>query len=167
MKRQKRFCTFCGKQLEQVKLDGRVRLYCPACDAVQYENPIPATAAVVFNGSQHLLLVKRGMEPSKGEWCLPGGFLEVDESPNQGVLRELQEETGLRGEVNELIDIVCEDSPLYGPLIIIGYRVSADGGDLQAGDDAAEVQFFPIDNLPHITFVSHQSILDAVLRRNG
>jgi 8-oxo-dGTP diphosphatase len=162
----KRFCPLCSGKLEGISHDNRARLYCGECDKIQYENPLPATAAVVFDGGNRLLLVKRGMEPGKGEWSLPGGFVEMDETPVQGVVRELAEETGVQGEVEQLIDCVYEDSPFYGPLIIIGYQLSSQGGDLQAGDDAAEVKYFPVDDLPQITFDSHQAIIDKIARRS-
>jgi 8-oxo-dGTP diphosphatase len=165
MRPQKRFCSLCGGHLERISHDGRMRLYCRTCDTINYENPLPATAAVVLDHNKHLLLVKRGMEPGKGEWCLPGGFVEMDESPSEGVLRELHEETGLRGTVNQLIDAVYEDSHFYGPLIIIGYGVTPQGGTLQAGDDAAEVQYFPLADLPSVAFDSHQTIIDKIARK--
>ena len=162
MKKSKRFCPLCGKQLEQLPHDGRMRLYCRTCDIIHYENPLPATAAVVLNHDEHLLLVKRGMEPGKGKWGLPGGFVELDESPSKGVLRELHEETGLKGKIDQLIDVVYENSPFYGPLIIIGYQITPRGGALRAGDDAAEVQYFPLADLPRVAFESHQTIINKM-----
>ncbi len=164
MKRKRRFCPFCAGKLERISHDGRSRLYCKRCDTIHYENPLPATAALVFNGDGQLLLVKRGMDPSKGEWCLPGGFVEVDESPGEGVLRELKEETGVTGDVERLIDIVYEDSPFYGPLIIIGYKVIPQGGTLIAGDDAVEVRYFPLKDLPQVAFDSHHTLIEEIKR---
>ncbi len=165
MRQQKCFCSVCGEPLEQISRDGRERLYCRQCDSIRYENPLPATAAVVLNEGNHLLLVKRAMEPRIGEWCLPGGFVELDESPDEGVVRELTEETGLIGKVERLIDCVYEDSPFYGPLIIIGYQVASQGGTLKAGDDAAEVRYFPLADLPQVAFDSHQAIINQIKGR--
>jgi 8-oxo-dGTP diphosphatase len=165
MRPQKRFCAVCGGQLEKISHDGRMRLYCRICDIIHYENPLPATAAVVLDTKEHLLMVKRGMEPGKGEWCLPGGFVEIDESPSEGVLRELSEETGLQGMVDHMIDAVYEDSTFYGPLIIIGYQISPHGGRLQAGDDAAEVRYFSLTDLPPVAFDSHQTIINKIGRK--
>jgi 8-oxo-dGTP diphosphatase len=164
-KEPKHFCPLCGGRLERISRDGRMRLYCSQCDRILYENPLPATAAAVLDNENSLLLVKRAMEPARGEWCLPGGFVELDEAPEQGVLRELREETGLEGTVDRLIGVVPEENPLYGPLIIIGYQVSPHGGRLKAGDDAAEVSYFPLHRLPHVAFDSHQAIIDAMARR--
>jgi len=166
MRKQKRFCPLCGEKLEKISRDGRMRLYCGRCDRILYENPLPATAVVVLDDEHHLLLVKRAMEPAKGTWCLPGGFVELDETPAEGAVRELQEETGLKGTVGQLIDVVGEDSSFYGPLIIIGYHISPQGGTLRAGDDAAEVRYFPLADLPQVAFASHRAIIDAIARRN-
>lgn len=166
MRKEKSFCPLCGEKLKRVSREGRMRLYCGRCKRTLYENPVPATAAVVLNGTNRLLLVKRAMEPAKGAWCLPGGFVELDETPGEGVVRELQEETGLTGRVDQLIDVFYEDSPFYGPLIIIGYRISTQGGTLRAGDDAAEARYFPLADLPHVAFASHQAIIDTIARRN-
>jgi 8-oxo-dGTP diphosphatase len=167
VRKQKRFCPLCGGPLERIFREGRTRLYCGQCDRILYENPVPATAAVVLDDEHLLLLVKRGAEPAKGEWCLPGGFVELDESPEQGVLRELHEETGLQGKVDRLIDVVSEESPFYGPLIIIGYQVSPQGGTPRPGDDAAAAKYFPLGDLPPLAFDSHQALIDAMARRCG
>ncbi|MBW2039865.1 MAG: NUDIX domain-containing protein [Deltaproteobacteria bacterium] len=150
--------------MEKVFRHGKVRLYCGRCDTIHYENPLPATASLVLDGDGQLLLVKRGMDPGKGKWGLPGGFVEADEAPGEGVLRELKEETGLTGEVERLIDVVYEDSPFYGPLIIIGYKVTPMGGDLMAGDDAVEVRYFPLNGLPRVAFDSHQTLIEKIER---
>ena len=167
MREEKRFCPLCGNRLEKISHDHRMRLVCTACKKPLYENPLPATAAVILDHGDHLLLVKRGMEPAKGKWCLPGGFVELDEEPAQGVARELAEETGLIGEVEQLLDCVYEDNPFYGPVIIMGYQLTAEGGELKAGDDAVAVQYFPLTALPSIAFESHRTIIKKIMRKNG
>jgi ADP-ribose pyrophosphatase YjhB (NUDIX family) len=91
----------------------------------------------------------------------------LDEGPAQGVVRELAEETGLIGEVEQLLDCVYEDNPFYGPVIIMGYQLTAEGGELKAGDDAAAVQYFPLAALPSIAFDSHRTIIKKIMRKNG
>jgi len=79
--------------------EGRKRLVCPACGWVNYENPIPSSAALVRNEKGEILLVKRGVEPGRGKWALPSGFIEIEETPEEACLRELKEETGLEGKI--------------------------------------------------------------------
>lgn len=162
MRKQKRFCAFCGARLERISHDGRQRQYCGRCDIVHYDNPIPATAALVLSDTKELMLVKRAMDPGKGEWGLPGGFMEIDELPEECILRELREETGIIGEVERLLAVVHEDSPFYGPLVIVGYRVISKEGALVAGDDATEVRYFPLDGLPRVAFAAHCKLIDAM-----
>ena len=156
---EKRFCYYCGKKLIEKSFQERIHRYCQTCDRVHYENPLPAVAALVINQDNQLLLVKRSVEPAKGEWCLPGGFIEVDESIEEAVLRELEEETGMKGTVTSLVDFFSQRSPHHGALLIFGYRVTIVGGELRAGDDAQEVDFFDFDRLPPIAFLSHQALL--------
>ena len=156
----KRFCAYCGEQLIEKPFQERNHRYCQTCDRIHYENPFPAVAALVPNQNGQLLLVKRAVEPAKGQWCLPGGFIEIDESIEEAVLRELREETGVEGEIGQLVDFFSQRSPLHGALLIFGYRVTLLGGELQAGDDAEEARFFDINDLPPIAFLSHQRLIE-------
>lgn len=160
----KKFCSYCGTQLTEMVFEERRRGYCQRCDSICYENPIPAVAAVVINHHNQLLLVKRAVEPAKGKWCLPGGFIEVDESIEGAVLRELEEETGITGEVGRLIDFFSQQSPHYGAILLFGYLVTATGGTLKAGYDAEDVGYFDRDALPPIAFLSHQKLIDKTAR---
>jgi len=156
----KRFCSYCGEKLTTKSFQERHHPYCQTCDRIHYENPFPAVAALVPNQDDQLLLVKRAVEPAKGKWCLPGGFIEIDESIEEAVLRELKEETGIEGKIGRLVDFFSQRSPLFGALLIFGYRVIILGGELQAGDDAQEVSFFDLDDLPPIAFLSHQRLIE-------
>ena len=156
---EKRFCYYCGKELIEKSFQERMHRYCQTCDRIHYVNPLPAVATLVINDANQLLLVKRSVEPAKGEWCLPGGFIETDESIEEAALRELEEETGIKGTVVSLVDFFSQRSRHHGTLIIFGYRVKIAGGEMQAGDDAQEVDFFDFDNLPPIAFLSHQALL--------
>ena len=156
----KRFCVYCGERLIEKSFQEKNHRYCQTCDRIHYDNPFPAVAALVPNQDRQLLLVKRAVEPAKGKWCLPGGFIELDESIEEAVLRELREETGIEGEIGRLVDFFSQRSPLYGALLIFGYRVNMLGGELQAGDDAQEVDFFDLDELPPIAFLSHQRLIE-------
>jgi len=159
-----KFCSICGSKLSEKQMDGRVRKYCENCKSPVYENPIPATAAVCFDESGRLLLVKRGVEPKIGEWCLPGGFLEIDETPEEGCLRELKEETGLSGEIISFAYNQRSPSPFYSAVIVMGYEIRITGGGIQSGDDATNAGFFELGELPEIAFQSHINILNAVVK---
>lgn len=153
------FCPYCGQKVIEKTFGGRVHCYCSRCDRIHYENPLPAVAVLVLNQQNQLLLVKRSVEPAKGTWCLPGGFIEIDESIEEAALRELKEETGLKGEIRGLIDFFSQRSQHYGAILIFGYRAEILGGELKAGDDAQEVGFYDLDTLPPIAFLSHQRLI--------
>ena len=106
--------------------------------------------------------MKRAVEPAKGQWCLPGGFIEIDESIEEGVLRELEEETGIKGEIGRLVDFFSQKSPHYGAILLFGYLVTIRGGTVKAGYDAEAVDFFDRDALPPIAFLSHQRLIDKM-----
>ena len=158
------FCAQCGNRLEHRTIEGRTRLCCPRCKSISYENPIPATAAVVIDSDRRLLLVRRSVDPGKGLWCLPGGFMEIGETPEQCVLRELQEETGLSGKIDRFIGIEMSKSSLYESVLVAAYIISGWKGLIRAGDDAEEARFFPGNRLPEIAFNSHLRFIAQVIK---
>jgi ADP-ribose pyrophosphatase YjhB (NUDIX family) len=164
----KKYCTWCGKPLTTKREDGRVRLYCKAEGKYLYENPVPASTAVLFDDKDRILLVLRNREPGAGEWSLPGGFVENGESPEDAAKRELLEETGLSASGPALIDVIYQESVFYGTcLLIIGYLFEGFTGDVVAGDDADDARFFPVEELPPLAFESHRIIVEkAVFRRD-
>lgn len=163
-----RHCTFCGQVLVEKEYEGRFREYCPACQKVNYRNPVPATAAIVSDELGRILLVKRGMPPKAGEWCLPGGYIELDEEADESCQRELLEETGLSGSDPSLIGVYHSDSPFYHSVLVNAFHLRVDDySSLQAGDDSTDCRFYPVDELPALAFRSHQLALEAFLRRKG
>ncbi|MCP4749018.1 MAG: NUDIX hydrolase [Desulfobacteraceae bacterium] len=156
---QKKFCHFCGNSLTRKHTEGRQRPYCNHCSRPIYENPVPATCLVVVNPSNEILLVKRSVEPQKGQWCLPGGFMELGESPSHGALRELKEETGLTGQIKSLLGVSSSASMQYHSILMIGYLITSFKGRPEAGDDADAIGWFAFDRLPPVAFSSHQDFI--------
>lgn len=134
------------------------------CEKPVYENPVPASALVVVDKNSNLLLTKRSVDPKKGLWCLPGGFMELSETPEESALRELKEETGITGAIHSLLGVRANNSDRYGTVLIVGYLITDYQGELIAGDDAEEAAFFRPDNLPEIAFESHQFFIQAALK---
>ena len=157
--RKKRFCHFCGHPLMQKSLDGQARLFCQNCDVPIYENPVPATCLVTIDDQKRLLLVKRSVDPKKGFWCLPGGFMELQETPEAAGLRELHEETGLTGKIDRLLGVVSNDSSNYDTVLMVGFLVQTWRGQLIAGDDADAADWFDYPDLPEIAFDSHRKFI--------
>lgn len=163
--KEKLYCPFCGRTLYRRNHEGRIRPYCDRCATPIYENPVPATAVVVADPASGILLVKRNVDPRKGEWALPGGFIELSEAPDRGALRELVEETGVSGTIDTLLGVETNNSDTYGTVLIVGYLVTQYSGDLRAGDDAQEVAFFPPEAMPPIAFNSHAAFIRRAIDR--
>jgi ADP-ribose pyrophosphatase YjhB (NUDIX family) len=163
MKPDKRiFCPYCSQPLK-TRPEGEVlRDFCEHCNKFFYDNPLPVVSSIVVH-DRSVLLVKRKHDPNKGEWCLPMGFAETGESIEAAALRELQEESGIIGKIIDLVDVVSGFSKMYGDLIFITFEAEQIGGQLTAGDDAAEVGFFPFDEIPHLPFSSNTRAISAYI----
>ncbi len=121
---------------------------------------------MIAEEGQRLLLVRRAVEPGRGKWCLPSGFVEWDESPEAAAVRECLEETGLVVTGPELLEVRHYTDDFRGAGIDLTYRVQVIGGTLRPGDDAAEVRFFGPSELPpveEIAFHGHRLALDRWL----
>jgi len=153
-----RYCPFCGSPLKRKKVEGKFRLFCPSCGRVIYENPVPVVAVVVRNG-ERVLLIRRGIPPQRGKWALPSGYMDLGEEPEKTALRELEEETGIRGRVKSLLGVFSQKSPVYRQVVVIGYEVEPLDLKIRPGDDADEVAFYDADRLPDIPFSSHREII--------
>jgi 8-oxo-dGTP diphosphatase len=155
-----KFCPQCGQLLTEKLQDGRDRMVCENCGFIYYQNPVPAAAVVVVQDEQ-VLLVKRKFAPHIGEWSLPAGFVEYNETPEEAAVRETTEETGITVRVKRLLDVsgTCDDHK--SNIVLVVYEAEQIGGTLQAGDDAIEAGFYPLDLLPgKIAFSSHQQAIN-------
>jgi len=113
---------------------------------------IPCVGAVIKDGDGRLLLIKRGHEPGKGQWSVPGGRIEPGETDQEALVRETREETGLIVTPGPLIGSVRRPAGQPGAeLDIRDYAAAIVGGRLTAGDDADDVMWAgpgELDSLP-------------------
>ena len=134
----------------------------------KYPHPAVTTDCVVFgiDGDKlKILLIERGNEPYKGYWAFPGGFLNMDENAEQGALRELEEETGLKlTHVKEFGTFSDVDRDPRERVISIAFYTFITKADVKCGDDAAKAQWFALDELPHLAF-DHDLMLQKALQR--
>jgi ADP-ribose pyrophosphatase YjhB (NUDIX family) len=154
-----RFCPLCKCRLYVKQIDGHKRLACRKCGWVYYKNPLPVVVCVAKNKEGDVLIAKRNLRPGINKWALPGGFVEANEAPEKACLRELKEETGLKGSVKRLLGVYTHKTLEYGPLLIIGYEVSIFRGRIFLSNELKEARFFNKKNLPFIPFLSHRKIL--------
>lgn len=134
----------------------------------KYPHPAVTTDCVIFgfDGSElQVLLIERGIEPFKGKWAFPGGFLNMDETAGEGALRELKEETGLENAYIEQFNTYSD--PGRDPrerVITIAHYALVRIQEVKGGDDAAKAQWFPIDEVPQLAF-DHDKILRDAMRK--
>jgi 8-oxo-dGTP diphosphatase len=102
---------------------------------------VPCVGAVVHDASGRLLVVRRGREPGRGRWSVPGGRLEPGETVEQGVAREVREETGLEVTVGPLVGRPRIPGPAGVMYDVADHLAEVTGGTLRAGDDADEVRW--------------------------
>ena len=102
-------CPNCGTAVEHLipPDDNRVRAICVACDSVHYQNPLNVVGTLpVWEADGSVLLCRRAIEPRRGLWTLPGGFMELDETCAEGALRETHEEAGADVEMGALYTLL-------------------------------------------------------------
>ncbi len=153
-----RYCAHCGALLTLSEEHGHPVLVCSCtdCRRITYRNAKPC-AGVLIEHEDHILLVQRAIEPYKGAWDIPGGFLNEWEHPAEAALREAREETGLDVELTELLGIFVDryGSAPYNTLNIY-YRGRLIGGSPMAADDAERVAWFVAGALPsNLAFSDH------------
>lgn len=137
----------------------------------EYPRPSVTTDCVIFGydvkEGLSVLLVERGIDPSKGCWAFPGGFLKMDEAAEIGTLRELKEETEFDIEKGFLEQLGCFSDVNRDPrgrVITIAYYALVQKGTVRGGDDARNAQWYSIDEVPRLAF-DHEKILRVALKR--
>jgi 8-oxo-dGTP diphosphatase len=115
---------------------------------------VPCVGAVVHDDTGRLLLVRRGREPGRGLWSVPGGRVEPGESAAEAVVREVEEETGLHVVVGRLVGTVERDGPGGVRYVIDDFEARVAGGHtLRAGDDADEARWCTAEEVERLPCV--------------
>lgn len=148
----------CSSPLVIRKQMGENRPTCPNCGWVYYEDPKVA-AGVLAVIDQHILLVRRVMDPFVGKWSIPAGFVNAFEDPAQAAVRECREETGLIAELDGLFDILTGREHPRGADIFLVYQARWINGQIHAADDADGADWFDLEHLPELAFESTRKII--------
>jgi 8-oxo-dGTP diphosphatase len=154
-----KYCLRCGTALILAERYGNVRKTCPACDWVYFADPKVAVAVLIVQDSK-VLLVRRSINPNRGMWTLPAGFVDAGEDPVRAAERECLEEAGIRVNVSGLVTVLFGQEHSRGAHIIIFYRAEVVSGELTPGDDVDRVAFFDLSSLPPLAFQSTRKVLD-------
>jgi 8-oxo-dGTP diphosphatase len=161
-----RICPYCGTPLVPRQRHGHPRPQCPACGFVQWRNPVAGVAAILFESdivrvlgedtvraglwnpdwtpapeAGRVLLVRRAAS-YRGTWCLPCGYVEFDEDLREAIVRETEEETGLRIRPEEVAAVHSNFHDPDRQSVGVWFRALPEGGVLRPGDDAAALGFF-------------------------
>lgn len=137
-----------------------------------YEHPRPAvtTDAVIFNMKAdeklNILLIQRMNEPFKGQWALPGGFLDEDETLEQCVAREVEEETGLKDIKFYQLEAFSQPDrdPRHRTVTVAFWGFCKNSSRLSPGSDAINAKWFNLTKLPELAF-DHEEIIKKALVR--
>lgn len=139
------------------------QMYC-----YRYPHPAVTTDCVIFgfDGERlQVLLIERGIEPFKGRWAFPGGFIKMDETAEEGAQRELKEETGMENAFIQQFHTFS--NPLRDPrerVITIAFYALVRIQEVKGGDDAASARWFPLDEIPALAF-DHDQMLRMATQR--
>jgi len=161
------FCPKCGSS--EFEIHNALSKHCANCGFTYYQNPRASTAAFILNGKGELLVARRAKDPAKGTLDLPGGFVDNYENAEQGMVREIEEETGLKVEADKVqymfsIPNIYRYSGMDIHTLDLFFlcRVAEDA-EVKAADDAAELTWLPLREV-YVERFGLRSIREAVHR---
>ena len=161
-----KYCSNCGSLVDRVVPEGdnRERWVCPECEIVHYQNPLIVVGCVPERDGE-ILLCKRAIEPRLGYWTVPAGFMELNETIEEGAARETLEEACAGVEIGHLF--VAVDVPQAGQLHIF-FTAKMIGGHA-VGEESLETAMYAFDDIPwdEIAFQSGHFALKRFLEDGG
>jgi 8-oxo-dGTP diphosphatase len=163
-----KYCPFCGQNLVVRIEEGKRFKHCGKDNWTYYPAVSQASSAIILDDNK-ILLVQRNREPFKSKWMLPSGFLDYGEHPQENIVREVKEETGLSVKNAVLFDILqAADDPRAPGNMVFYYKILAKG-KISNNDknENLSVKWFDINNLPPIAWKDHKTILDRLKREVG
>jgi len=140
-------CPLCGADLElrSLKPTEPDRLVCTRCGFIFYQDPKVAVGTIIRNGEDHIVLVRRAIQPGYGKWVFPGGFVDRGEELQSAARREAREESGLEVRLDRLVNIYSYSD---AAVIIVVYAATAIGGDLCGDEECLEAKLFRAEEIP-------------------
>jgi 8-oxo-dGTP diphosphatase len=151
-----RYCPHCAAPLDSLMEGSRPRPTCPGCGFVQYLNP-PLAATILLPRGERVLMTRRTIEPRRGYWTLPGGYVELGESAEEAAVREAREEVGVDVRVDRLLGLHSGAPSAVAVALFVG---TIERGEPEPLEEVDRVGFFGMDELPAIAFWSTHWALD-------
>lgn len=141
------YCSRCGGALRLGLLphEDRERLACDACGFVAYVNPRLVVTTLPISDRGEVMLLRRGIEPGRGLWAQPGGFMEVDETVHEGAVRETFEETGLIVEPGHILGLYSRPE---AAIVVVAFEARIVGGEPRQTPEAVEIRPFAPEAIP-------------------
>jgi len=145
--RSLKHCSRCGAELAFGSVDGedRDRLACSNCGFVAYVNPRLVVTTIPVTDDGEVVLIRRGIEPGRGSWAQPGGFLEIDETAIEGAVRETLEEIGLVVEPTSIVGLYSRPQ---AAIVVVAYEARIVSGEARTSAEAIEVASFAPADIP-------------------
>jgi NAD+ diphosphatase len=161
-----RFCPLCSDELVTLSSGpDRGRPACRSGHFVYYDNPAITAMAFVEREGRYLVL-RRNQEPFRGSWEVPGGFLEPGESPGEGVVREIHEETGLRVKA---LSIIGAYTSRYGEggkwTVDVAFHCKSSQSEVRLSAESSDVEWTGLEDLPQLAFAGERQALDELRRQ--
>ncbi len=156
-----RFCPHCGETVETRLIGGQNRPHCPSCRATFYQDPKLAVAVLV-NDDGELVLQRRKIDPGRGKWTFPSGYVERGERVEDAAVREAFEETGLEIQITGLHGLYSHPG---NPVALAVYTANAVGGTIAVSEESLEVATFSPTALPELAFDHDAQIVASWLDR--
>lgn len=151
-----KFCPVCGSN--QFVINNFKSKHCNSCGFCYYFNSSASTVAIIINEKNEILVATRAKEPAKGTFDLPGGFVDMDESAEDAVCREVREETGMTVKSTHYLFSI-PNLYMYSGFEVettdLFFKCDVDNLDFKPHDDVAKLQFMPIDKLDPSLFGLH------------
>ncbi|MCC7104632.1 MAG: NUDIX hydrolase [Chloroflexi bacterium] len=150
------FCPTCSESLGREELEGYQRPVCPACGFVYYHDPKVAVAVLVPSEAG-IVLGRRAINPGRGRWSFPSGYVNRGEVLEEAAIREVREEVGLDVRIRGLVGVY---STADEPVVLVVYAAEVVGGTLSAGTEMTEVTVVPPRGLPEMAFSHDRQIIE-------
>jgi ADP-ribose pyrophosphatase YjhB (NUDIX family) len=161
-------CPACGDRLGLREVGGRARSVCDACGWVHFRNPGVGAAVLVRDDAGRVLLIKRGGGATRpGLWCVPCGYVDYGEEVREAAARELYEETGVVADVGDPVYVATNFHDPEKVTVGIWFEGRAVQGEPVAGDDAVDVGWFALTDLPPLAFETDEALLSRLRDEAG